>query len=267
MVRVGVIGSAVLSRAEVMQDDGNLVRGLRFPSYFRRDFVEESLNYVQAPDDILVVSYPKCGVHWLTHLLGLILNDFDSTEPAVYLEAAGDGGDLMSRKPRIVFTHMTSELLGSVPNKLKKVIYLCRIPSDVVVSYHYHCSTLSTLYNEEPKTLQDFVSDFLNGKCCYGCYFEHIKGWLQASHCEVLLLTYEQLQLEFADAVGRILAFIGKNDWFGDEREAKVCRLWEETKVSKTKQLITDQLKALINGTGAPRGERERESRQLEILI
>lgn len=213
------------------------------------------MNYVQAPDDILVVSYPKCGVHWLTHLLGLILSDFNAVKPAVYLEAAGDGGGLKNQSPRVVFTHMTSELLGSDTNKLKKVIYLCRIPSDVVVSYHYHCSTLSTLYNEVPRTLQDFVSDFLNGKCCYGCYFAHIKGWLQAPPCEILLITYEQLQLEFAVAIERIVEFLGKKEWLADEKQTKIHRLREETKVFRTKQLITDQLKDLMNGPQPPQGE------------
>ncbi|XP_022709099.1 3-beta-hydroxysteroid sulfotransferase-like [Varroa jacobsoni] len=260
-----------------------IVDGIRLPGHFQPEFIERARGYHQPRDDILIVSYPKAGTHWLCHILSLILTDFGTTEAPVYLEAAGDNGQTtvnISNQPRIVFSHLPIGFFETVKSKssaepvseydsesdeiivkrrkpreiaryrrLHKVIYLCRNPADVIVSYHYHCQTLASLYGDEYacKSLEEFSESFLKDECYYGSYFKHVKDWLSSTEFDLHVVSYEQLQLDFNSTIRELLKFIGREKWLSEgNTQVKLRRLREECTINRTRRLIQKQVADIV---------------------
>ncbi|OQR74117.1 sulfotransferase family cytosolic 2B member 1-like [Tropilaelaps mercedesae] len=255
-----------------------IVDGLRLPGHFQPALVERARGYHQPDGDILVVSYPKAGTHWLCHILAVVLADFGTPATPVYLEAAGDNGSATkSTKDRIVFSHVPvgfferparlpcepSDIDGvgagdvrprptvqETLRRFRKVIYLCRNPADVIVSYHYHCRTLSKLYGDgySCQSLDEFAQLFLSDECCYGSYFSHVRDWLSCKGCDLHVVAYEELQLDFDATVSRLIRFIGKDQWLasGGAGVDKLRKLREECTVKRTRTLIERQVTEMI---------------------
>ena len=76
-----------------------------------KDFVEKSINFEVRPDDVFVVTMPKCGTTWMQEIAWLINNDFNFK--------AAEEKYIMERAPYLEWVSFPS-FLNIKPNFLIK---------------------------------------------------------------------------------------------------------------------------------------------------
>lgn len=144
------------------------------------NFMEDIHNFDVRFDDVWTVAHPKCGITWAQEMIWLINNnlDFDTARNVKqkircpFFELSSLNDDESDRKeikamidvvnerhsPRHIRTHLP---LGFLPEKLwsvrPKVVYVCRDPRDVAVSYYHSYKRI----NQFEGTLEDFLDLFL----------------------------------------------------------------------------------------------------------
>lgn len=153
---------------------------------------EKHLNYMNEitsmevrPDDVWTVAFPKCGITWAQEMVWLICHNLDyETANNVklkvrcpFLELSSLNTDEQDHKevkamldvinerstssPRHIKTHLP---LAFLPEKLwtvkPKIVYVCRDPRDVAVSYYHQYKNLHGFEGSLP----DFLDLFLDGE-------------------------------------------------------------------------------------------------------
>ncbi|KAM5133149.1 sulfotransferase 2A1-like [Callospermophilus lateralis] len=204
-----------------MTDDYLWFEGLPFLVIgYRYEVIKEvCAQFVIKDEDIVTVSYPKSGSHWLIEILCLIHSKGDTKwirsvpiwERAPWLESE-DGYKLLKERegPRLLASHLPFHLFPkSFFTSKAKVIYIMRNPKDVLVSGYYYWTI--TNFSKKPESLEQYFKWFLQGYVPYGSWFEHIRGWMSMRHRKnVLLLSYEELQKDPRSTIERISQFLGK---------------------------------------------------------
>jgi hypothetical protein len=167
-------------------------------------------NLAVYPDDTFVVSYPKSGNTWTRFL---ITNLIHPQEPATFANIdrlIPEAEELTKRqldrvpRPRIMKTHQYFD------PRYPRVIYIVRDPRDVVVSEYHFFRKRRWIADDFP--IDQFVGRFLSGKTSdYGSWQENVSGWIATRHNHpgFLLLRYEDMLAETADALSKIASFLG----------------------------------------------------------
>ncbi|XP_064454952.1 sulfotransferase ssu-1-like [Ornithodoros turicata] len=177
-----------------------------------------AVSYRPSKDDIIVISYPKCGGVWVAQIVYLLLNnciplqDGDSFSRAVpVLEQEGQtlikdrGGD---REPKVVRTHLPYHKMRI--NPMAKYIYITRNPKDSCVALYDYILANTTVFRFKDGNFDNFFEWFIRGKVCYNDYFAHIVPyWLHRKDCHVLFCTYENMTLDHKSHIIMIANFIG----------------------------------------------------------
>ncbi|XP_033014016.1 sulfotransferase 2B1-like isoform X1 [Lacerta agilis] len=195
--------------------------GILFPTALSS---AESLTYLEKEfrfldDDILSVSYPKSGTHWMQEILGLIWCDGDPSwvqslpvwERIPWIETvSGLQCALKSPPPRLLASHLPFHIFPkSFLHSKAKVIYTVRNPKDVMISSYHFSKGLKIV--ADPGTLEEYMEEFLSGSVSYGSWFEHVKNWMEMKdRSNFFIITYEELQQDLRESVRRICHFIGK---------------------------------------------------------
>ncbi|KAH7972558.1 hypothetical protein HPB52_013429 [Rhipicephalus sanguineus] len=182
------------------QIDGYLVS----PS-FVDELVRDALSYQPRPDDIFIVSYPKCGTTWMQHIVYNILNSrppprglLEQSTAMPFLEMQGSKSARIMPRPGAIKTHMPFHLHPY--SKQAKYIYITRNPYDCCVSSYYHTKGLPA-YCFEDGTFDEFFDMFIEGN--------HVLSWYARRLDEnVLFVTYEDLKKDTAAWIIRIAEFI-----------------------------------------------------------
>jgi hypothetical protein len=180
----------------------------------------ESVKLVQEqfqarPDDVLLVTYPKCGTTWLKALA------FTVTNRLLHAAAGDDAHPLLAShpqdlvpflempyrqlqhpvaeleeitSPRLLSTHLPVTLLPSSVSDLGcRIVYLCRNPKDVFVSlWHF----INKGKRELHYTIDKAFELFSRGESPYGPIWEHNLGFWKKSVSEsdrVLFLKYDEM--------------------------------------------------------------------------
>ncbi|KAL1485192.1 hypothetical protein MTO96_032110 [Rhipicephalus appendiculatus] len=182
---------------------------------FVDEFVRQALRYKPRPDDIFIVSYPKCGTTWMQHIVYNILNkrspptsflDMSTTMPFLEMQGA-ESAEAMPR-PGAIKTHMPFHLHPY--SKEAKYIYITRNPYDCCVSFYYHTKSVPD-YHFADGTFDEFFTMFLEGHVDFGDYFDHVLSWYARRFDDnVLFVTYEDLKKDTAGWIIRIADFIGE---------------------------------------------------------
>ena len=232
-------------------------------------------NFDVRPDDVWVITYPKCGTTWTQEIMWHIMNDVNKEMGKMplfarspFLEYEGLAGKGMVTKmmkvdakqddhtgqfsdnsvdraanmpsPRIIKSHMPFEFLP--PNLIDKakVIYVCRNPKDCCVSYYHHMNdTLSQMY-EYNGTFDQFVELFMQGKLEYGSYFEHLRSaWKYRNHPNMKFVWYEDMKKDTIKEVTEMAKFVN-HSLLGE----KIAELVEHLKFDNMKERAT----ALMGG-------------------
>jgi len=180
------------------------------------------------PDDVWIVTHPKCGTTWTQELTWHIMTGvhLDTGSTPLYErspffdmamirdldQAAADQvfDDLEEREsPRLIKTHYPFELLPPGLLDTCKVLYVCRGVKDAAVSYFHHEALMKS-----HDLLCDFVTYareiYLPGLCLHGGYFEMLEsGWRRRGHPNLMFYWYEDLQADQEGMILRIAKFLG----------------------------------------------------------
>ena len=173
----------------------------------------DALSYQAKDDDLFISTYPKNGTTWTQQIIYLIQHDAESPATgeqfgasSVYLEQRGRKAAESIVKPGCIKTHV-SPILAPWNEKAKYIIVI-RNPKDVAVSYYYHTRG-KIHFKFENGSFDDFFDLFIAGLVEYGDYFEFIHAWSAKRHLpNVLILTYECMKADVAEAIRRIAHFI-----------------------------------------------------------
>uniref|UniRef100_A0A8B9GQ72 Sulfotransferase n=1 Tax=Amazona collaria TaxID=241587 RepID=A0A8B9GQ72_9PSIT len=119
----------------------HIFKGIPFTTRSSPELLKSLDTFDAREDDVLLVSYPKSGTHWLAGVITKLYNtQVTLTSPIEF----GDISKLeelnkLSSK-RIIPTHLNYKMLPpNFKNKKCKMIYIVRNPKDTAVSmYHYY---------------------------------------------------------------------------------------------------------------------------------
>merc|ERR1712186_4860 len=167
------------------------------------------------PDDIWIVTFPRCGTTWTQEIMWQIVNDIDldtvkskqCEERMPFLEIGGLGpaddqrpqfqsdpvtwaDNLPTNKPRVIKSHLTFELLPPKLLDTCKVVYVCRNPKDAIVSYFKMHEMITPEMGDSP--FGDYADLAKEGKTLFGSYWEHLKsGWARRDHSNMKFIWFE----------------------------------------------------------------------------
>ncbi|XP_074153766.1 sulfotransferase 2A1-like [Sminthopsis crassicaudata] len=195
-------------------------KGIPFLQRYDVEYIQWLRDEFEIQDeDVIIVSYPKSGTHWMINILSLIYSKGDPTwvksvpywKRCPWIEVKYNMEMIKNRTDSGLFTsHLPVQLFPkSYFTSKAKILYVARNPRDILVSlYHFkNYIPCYPLYS----TFEHFFEDFLQGKVLYGSWFDHIRGWLPMRNSEkFLFLTYEELHQNPKVSVEKICQFLGK---------------------------------------------------------
>ncbi|XP_048225361.1 sulfotransferase 2A1-like [Perognathus longimembris pacificus] len=205
-----------------MAEDYLWYAGIPFPAtlYKTEGIKAAHEKFVVKDEDIITVTYPKSGTHWMIEILCLILNKGDpewirsvpiwDRFPWIEMEWGSRRIRDMKEGPRQLTSHLPIQLFPkSFFTSKAKLIYVIRNPKDVLVSGYYFYSQSKIM--KHPESLQQYYEWFIQGNVQYGSWFAHVLGWMSMREREnVLVLSYEALKKDTRSTVKRICQFLGK---------------------------------------------------------
>ena len=175
--------------------------------------------YEDARADTILLSYPKCGRTWLRLMLGEALNrrfDLDAS-----LRDTFDLTPLGRRHgvPRIRVSHDVNwrgDAQGALHRskaryRRKRVILLVRDPRDVVVSLYFHMTKRLAYGSPYEGSITQFLREADGSLATLLAYYQ---SWSRNREvpASLLLVRYEDLHLDTAGELDRVLAFLGVTD-------------------------------------------------------
>ncbi|KAH7997487.1 hypothetical protein HPB51_026405 [Rhipicephalus microplus] len=197
------------------EESYHYVEGVWMHSFFQDDTIRSAVNYKHRDGDIFVVTYPKCGTHWMQFIVYNILTraepvsslfEFRLKSPFMDLFGAAAVHNPLKNGP--ITTHLPFKALRLAD--CAKYIYVARNPYDCAVSYYNFIKGIT------PKTVTDvsfekFLSLYHKGKVIYGDYFDHLLPWYESREADnIHLVTYERLKTDTSKEVLKIAEFLGK---------------------------------------------------------
>ena len=217
-------------------DAGNPIHilkcGLPVPKFIDQGVLDQLRDLQLYPDDVWVVTYPKCGTTWSQQIMRLIRNkgvlDDRKVDFAVpwsegierlHFKAANFSFDKVKR-PRDFSSHLPYDLIPFGPpyDTPCRYIYVARNPKDVAVSCFFH-NKVRYFPNLE---WDAFWKMYIEGRVEFGKYIDHLLSWLPHKDDEnVLFLTYESMKKDLKQAVSKMATFMGEN--LSDDIIAKIA--------------------------------------------
>ncbi|KAL4581733.1 hypothetical protein LXL04_006261 [Taraxacum kok-saghyz] len=201
-------------------------------------------SYQPHPANIYLVTPPKSGTTWVKALMfatlnrarynqntllphPLLISNPHNCVPFIEREFTKKTPNYVQENPnphtaRLFSTHIPyTSLPRSILDSSCRLVYLCRNPKDVMVSWYYFSNKL-TKKHLTPMTIKEMFEVFTKGTLPYGPYWDHVKEYYKAS-CQhptrILFLTYEVLKKDTFNQVKRIAEFLGCP--FSKEEEGK----------------------------------------------
>ncbi|XP_018415521.1 PREDICTED: sulfotransferase 6B1-like [Nanorana parkeri] len=209
-----------------MSTDSDLIHFFNGIPFTTRSSAEllKSLDAFQArEDDILLVSYPKSGTHWLAEIMKhLYTAKVTLTSPIEFGDVSKlEEMDNIGTK-RIIPTHLGYDMLpGDFKAKKCKAIYIIRNPKDTAVSlFHY--------YKDNPNLptigmWSTYFDMFLQGQVVCGSWFDHILSWEEhRNEMGTLFLYYESMKKNPFKSVRKISSYLGIN--MNDNEIHEICK-------------------------------------------
>ncbi|XP_072471973.1 sulfotransferase 2A1-like [Notamacropus eugenii] len=187
------------------------------PTVHNVKFIERLQDDFEVRDkDIIIITYPKSGTHWMIEILSLIYSKGDPTwvksvpfwkrSPWIegHTEVVKNKAD-----PRLLTSHLPICLFPkSYFSSKAKIIYVARNPRDVLISAYYFGNQISQF--QPCLDFEHFFESFVQGNVVFGSWFDHVRGWLSMKNSEkFLLLTYEELHQDLKTSVDKICQFLG----------------------------------------------------------
>ncbi|CAL1300213.1 unnamed protein product [Larinioides sclopetarius] len=190
------------------------IDGFRIPTAFSEEAYKSALAYKPRPDDLFIVTYPKCGTTWVQNLAALIFRDgkpftsgLEFFTQAPFLELTGAEGAEKMKRPGSIKIHLPFQKAPYSPEA--KYIFIARNPKDCCVSHYHHTKNgLAHVFADD--TFEDFLESFIKGEVDFGDYFETTLSWWEhRNDPNVLFITYEELKKDTINTTLKIAGFIG----------------------------------------------------------
>ncbi|XP_009897949.1 sulfotransferase 6B1 [Dryobates pubescens] len=190
----------------------HMFKGIPFTTRSSLELLNSLDAFDAREDDVLLVSYPKSGTHWLARVLtSLFSAQVTLTSPIEFgdISRLEELNQLSSK--RLIPTHLDYNMLPTnFKNKKCKMIYISRNPKDTAVSmFHY--------YRDNPNlpTIDSwtaFFDLFLKGDVVCGSWFDHFLSWEEhANDKNILFLFYEDMKKDLPKIVKKISLFLSLN--------------------------------------------------------
>ncbi|XP_059171145.1 sulfotransferase 1E1-like [Physella acuta] len=170
------------------------------------------------PDDVMICSYPKSGLHWHQEIVTMLKNKADKLSTKIedticFLDKQPIHVFTSRESPRIIVTHVPFRYLPKKALKKKiKIIYLDRNPKDVLVSFYSHLKKhVHPL--RYPGTFEHFVYLNLEVGYFYGNMFTYLMDRQEGidANPDVPFYTsvYEDMILDEKAGVKKLNEFLG----------------------------------------------------------
>ncbi|XP_028828278.1 sulfotransferase 6B1-like isoform X2 [Denticeps clupeoides] len=203
--------------ARTMRDEEKLYRhaGVLYPSVLCPAENLEALKATEArSEDILLMSFPKCGFNWMVAVLRKIMKSvsgkaFPPDTPPQMEFSSPDMQRMLAQEPspRLIGTHLHPDKIPqSFKEKKTKTLILIRNPKDTAVSFYHFMENNPAL----PKTesWDKFFSDFVTVP--FGSYFDHATACEKIIHePNTMVITYEELKEDLTGSIRQISQFSG----------------------------------------------------------
>ena len=185
--------------------------------------VNHGLNFKPRSDDVIVVTWPKCGTTWMQQILHQLRSggdmSFDEISDVVpYIEHAYDVEINLDAEqqyqPRCYKSH---KWYPDCP-KGAKYIAICREPCATFFSFFNFYN--GWFFERGQVSLHEFIEDYLlidmsvpKSKLQLASYFVHLLSWWKhRNDPNVLFLFFEDMKDDLESAIRTVAAFIGIND-------------------------------------------------------
>ncbi|GFY72393.1 sulfotransferase 1C2 [Trichonephila inaurata madagascariensis] len=190
------------------------VDGFKIPGFFSAEAYKSALAYKPKPDDLFIVTYPKCGTTWVQNIVASIFRDGRPFQSALefftetpFLEMAGAQAAENMKRPGAIKFHLPYHMTPQSPDA--KYIFVARNPKDCCVSFYHHAEGIPG-YQFEGGEFDVFFELFMNGEVEFGDYFDCVLSWYEhRNDPNVLFITYEELKKDIKSNALKIAQFIG----------------------------------------------------------
>eukprot|EP00913_Durusdinium_trenchii_P006733 g6329.t1 len=196
------------------------------------------------PDDVFVVTFPRCGTTWMVQiavccLFGAAANYEDHAlflegsiaSSAAYVQHMEAWSD--KPRPRLFKSHVPAEMHPGLAHGEEeilqehgKVIYVVRNPKDALISLrHHHANNPAIGWTG---SWDEWVRQWIAGDRSQeygGSYFEHVKGWwtLAQRHPQRIRIFYfEEMKANLRQSVAEVAEFLQTS--LGSTQVDEVCK-------------------------------------------
>ncbi|CAI9090021.1 OLC1v1024704C1 [Oldenlandia corymbosa var. corymbosa] len=210
-------------------------RGFWFEEQVLRGILAFRQHFEAQDSDIVVATMPKAGTTWLKALTFAIANrhKFPISESpllsknphqlVLFLELNlyekgkipdPNSLNVAGGQRRIFGTHLAYQCLPDTVLDTSdcRILYLCRNPLDVFTSYVHFFYQNGAFPDLAEKSWEENFDAFCEGTNQYGPFWDHIKGYKEASlknPNKVLFLHYEELKKDTKSCVKKMAEFLG----------------------------------------------------------
>lgn len=234
-------GPATFNIDMVKSTPMNMYMPAKFPEIGERIY-----NFKPRPDDVWIVTYPKCGTTLTQELMWQMANganpDSEDSKKNVFLRVpfiemtclntssmpvpsveTDDPMNIMARmmadtvawtdkqpSPRIIKTHLPMCMLP--PNLLDvcKVLFVCRNVKDTCVSFYHHEKLLPNQGLDKDADFGEYSEFYRKGEVLYGSYWAHLKdGWKYKGNKNFKFMWYEDLRVNLDKCLRELADFTG----------------------------------------------------------
>ncbi|KAH6931709.1 hypothetical protein HPB50_027301 [Hyalomma asiaticum] len=229
-----------------------IVEGERYSILRDPEIIRDVLRFEPGIDDVVLITYPTSGTHWMQQIMQLIVyrgssatthSDFRLRSP--FLEDYGKSISEVETHshPRILTTHFKPGKLKI--NQSSKYVYVARNPWDLCASL-YHQLRQVPLYPLQA-TFEEFVPLFLKGHVHYGSYFEHVSaGYAYRNEPNFFFVTYEEVADNTAGVVVRLAEFLGASHGNAVREDAELLNdIVRKSSTSFMKDLMTVRMEEM----------------------
>ncbi|XP_061115082.1 cytosolic sulfotransferase 3-like [Conger conger] len=207
-------------------------------THYYADNWDNVQNFQAKPTDILIATYPKAGITWVSHMLDLLYFGKSSPKRGVslpiyerapflefcipYRPKGVELADKMTTSPRLIKTHLPVQFVPkSFWEQNCRIVYVARNAKDDVVSY-FHFDRMNSV-QPEPGDWTSYLQRFQEGKLLFGSWYDHVKGWWEKkqAYSKLLYLHYEDLAEDMDRELDRVCSFLGVCPTEEERRQGK----------------------------------------------
>ncbi|XP_050726723.1 sulfotransferase 1C4-like isoform X2 [Eriocheir sinensis] len=225
-----------------------LPEGWLYPST-ATTFLDKIYNMEFRPDDILLVTFPKCGTTWMQEIIWAMIHNLKLDDPMTKL-------DWLFRCPQLCMDMLRDKIPADdhphLPDQAFKEMYPNRksedglflllaedLPSPRLMKTHYPLTLLPKSILEKVKVVyvarnpkdaavsgfnfskmngrlqsdadkDKFYNSFMKDNFMYSPYWPHVKeAWEKRHHPNLLFVFYEDMKADIMKQLGRVNEFLG----------------------------------------------------------